>query len=132
MSDVIEEIERQLEKLHAVRLARDRKSPQHYWKKLQEQRGEYIWLRLGDRSNYEKFFSIDGAVQDIETLVDLMVKDGWPRPEKFRWKEYGLEIPALNLDGQNYISIFWGDEDAQPVRDLDRREKMQVERELEV
>lgn len=135
MSDdnILDKLNRRIHKTQSVQMAKEGKAPQYYFRLLNEQRGDdFIWIRFGQNSEYEKFYSVDEAAQNIQELIDLMVNDGWPQPQKVRWVENGLEIPSLDLERHNRISIFWGDDNAQPIRELSRQEKRQIERVLGV
>jgi hypothetical protein len=43
---------------------------------------------------------------------------------------YGVQV-VPGYDGYNYISIFWGDDDANAARELTSEEKSQIERIVE-
>jgi hypothetical protein len=80
---------------------------------------DYIWIRLGDPGDYEKF-------GDIEEAANLFKELNVSGP--FRWQEYGFS--NSEFEGQNYVSIFHGDEEAQPTRELDDDEKRYLEKTL--
>lgn len=64
-----------------------------------------LWLRIGDQADYEEFDGID----DVITILKELEVD----------EDFGYEPGKLSCDGfsgWNYISIFFGDADAQPVR----------------
>ena len=65
----------------------------------------YVWLRIGDGGEYEKFDSIDDAAQH---LVEFRIT------EITGWTEHGFTAPGFG--GQNYISCYHGDDAAAFVR----------------
>ena len=79
-----------------------------------------LWMRIGDRGKYEKFTSLQSAARKLAPLA----LRHYPAPLSIHWhKEYGLEI-SPSFTGRNYISLFWGDQNAQPTRTLNGRERM--------
>jgi|GEM_PF-1997322 len=83
---------------------------------------EYVWIRMGDMGGYEKFDSPYDAGKE----VGLYYLD---RVDDFEFIEMGISI-SPGYTGMNYISLFWGDEDAQPTRDLSEEEKAEFLRGL--
>lgn len=73
-----------------------------------------LWIRAGDRSDYEEFGNdIDAAAEHVAMFMD--------EPETFRkGKKYGAESDSFS--GHDYLSIFWGDDDAQPTKELSASE----------
>ncbi len=67
----------------------------------------HIWVRLGDADNYSHCDDLADAAE----YLDLFGVHHVCRSQK-----YGVE--AEGLTGQNYISLFYGDDDAQPTREL--------------
>lgn len=77
-----------------------------------------LWLRLGDASDYESSHSIECS----------LLAECFQRGDSFAgWVEAGLCVAPHYL-GQNYISLYWGDADANLVRELDTAERLAVER----
>lgn len=68
----------------------------------------FLWVRIGDGGSYEKFDDLESAA---EHLAEYQVVAPLTRRDN-----YGVESP--NHTGLNYISIFWGDKDAQPTKKL--------------
>jgi hypothetical protein len=66
----------------------------------------FIWVRLGDADNYNRF---DDLAEAAEYMSLFGVK------HIHRSQKYGVE--AEGLTGKNYISLFYGDGEAQPTRD---------------
>ena len=77
-----------------------------------------LWVRAGDGDNYNDF---DG----LQEVVDYLAEMGATGP--LEWcNEYGVTSPEFR--GHNYISLFWGDDDAQPTRSLTDAEHNEVNR----
>ena len=68
-----------------------------------------LWIRCGDADNYNEF-GIDLAA--AAEYLDML---GVTAP-LVRCGLYGVSAHAFT--GHNYISLFWGDNDAQPDREL--------------
>ena len=83
---------------------------------------EHVWIRLGDVSEYEKFDSPYDAGIHVGGRIGL----GKPEPLAFHYRAAGVAMPPAFV-GNNYISLFWGDEDAQWIRDLTNIEKRHFE-----
>ena len=86
-----------------------------------------VWLRKGDAGEYESFDSAYEAGFDLgqhlaESGVDLRAL----HPVTYR--PCGIQIRGI-FWGNNYVSLFWGDEAAQPVNDseLTPAEKLDFE-----
>ena len=88
----------------------------------------YLWVRDGACSDYEKFDGIDDWLDRcaVETLGGFIA-----------WKTLsgatghvcqGLETTYFCDD--DYISLFWGDDDAQATRSLNALEKKIIENRL--
>lgn len=83
---------------------------------------EHVWIRLGDVADYEKFDSPRSAGIDVGERIGI----GKPEPLAFHYRAAGVAIPPAFV-GDNYISLFWGDEDAQWIRDLTNIENRHFE-----
>lgn len=83
-------------------------------------RDALLWLRIGDTGEYEEFDSLDDALEYLNALGVGQVEG---------WQQYGFVTP--NYHGQDYISIFWGEQDANPRRDLNDAEHQIIEDGLE-
>ena len=70
-----------------------------------------FWYRLGDNANYEST-SLEAFLNLLQDLEIKKVRRTW---------KYGLTDDD-KFKGYNYISAFYGDEEAQPVRALTDRE----------
>ncbi len=84
-----------------------------------------LWVREGDNANYEKKAGPYEAGYDVGILFD-----GKDAPE-ITWRSKGVTVDP-HFTGYNYISLFWGDEDAQPVgkSDLSASERAEFKRGL--
>ena len=80
-----------------------------------------LWVRAGDGDNYNAF---DG----FQEVADYLSEMGATVPLE-RCNEYGVTSPEFR--GQNYISLFWGDDDAQPIRSLTIDEQNEISRLLD-
>ncbi len=67
-----------------------------------------LWMRLGDNGEYNEFGS------DLDAVADVLIEAG-VGPEIFQ--RHG-GIHADGYSGCNYISLYWGDDDAEHERDL--------------
>lgn len=79
----------------------------------------FVWVRLGDGDNYNRF---DDVAEAAEYMALFGVR------HVYRCRKYGVE--AKGLTGLNYISLFFGDAQAQPTADLTSREISAINREL--
>jgi hypothetical protein len=79
-----------------------------------------IWVRLGDQGEYEDFDTLEDAAEYLS--IEFGIK------EVDRWVEKGFE--GGGYTGGNYVSIYWGDDDAQPTADLSRGDREAFERSL--
>jgi len=79
---------------------------------LREADKQYVWLRLGDADDYHNFDTIDEVKADLEAL-------GLKKDFK-KCRKYG--ISNSEYKGLNYISLFWGDSEAQPLKPISDKE----------
>ena len=81
---------------------------------------EQLWLRVGDAGDYENFGDDFDAL--LEYLNELHVGsvtgwiDGGP----------GVGFATPNYHGYDFVSLFWGDAQADLVRPLDDAERTAV------
>lgn len=68
-----------------------------------------LWIRCGDADSYNAFGD------DLDAAVDYLQMLGVTGP-LVRCERYGVCAPGFT--NWNYISLFWGDDDAQPEREL--------------
>ncbi len=71
----------------------------------------FIWVRLGDGDNYNRFDDLDEAAEYM-TLFGVM--------HVHRTQKYG--VAAKGFTGLNYISLFFGDSAAQPTAELTNKD----------
>lgn len=85
----------------------------------------YLWLRMGDAAEYEPHLEIASAADDIAIIIheycslhgeDHEIAIDLLRPRRGKGGITGFEMPGFH--GYNYISIFWGDDEAQIARGL--------------
>ena len=67
----------------------------------------FIWVRLGDADTYNRF---DDVAEAAEYMALCGIKN------VHRTQKYG--VTAKGFTGLNYISLYFGDDEAQPTRDL--------------
>lgn len=67
----------------------------------------FIWVRLGDADTYNRF-------DDLADAAEYMSLFGVKHVH--RNQKYG--VAAKGFTGNNYISLFFGDDEAQPTMDL--------------
>lgn len=84
---------------------------------------EYLWIRMGDNAEYEK----EGSVEDWATNLRDQMEDKLPIKFK-RCNLYG--ITAEYYEGFNYISMFYGDYNAQPIRPITDKELKEINKRL--
>jgi|WetSurMetagenome_2_1015567.scaffolds.fasta_scaffold200160_1 hypothetical protein len=80
-----------------------------------------LWTRLGDAGEYEEY----GA--DLAPIADTLRELG-VRPHELAQVHFGLVGPGF--EQANYISLYWGGEDADFVADLSRDEFEELRREM--
>lgn len=68
-----------------------------------------LWIRCGDADDYNGFEIDFAAAAEYLDMLGVTVP-------LVRCNKYGVSAPGFT--GWNYISLFWGDNDAQPVREL--------------
>ena len=83
-----------------------------------------VWVRLGDCGEYESFDGLDDALDYVNELKAGKVT-GWVDGG------IGVGMETVNYYGYDFISIFWGDEEANLTAHLDSDERMEVEEGLE-
>ena len=70
-----------------------------------------LWMRLGDGGDYERF---DGIGEAADSLRENRVRG------PYRKCMGGIKAPGFQ--GNNYISLYWGDEDANLTQQLNDTE----------
>jgi len=89
--------------------------------KIYDAEPEWIWVRMGDASEYERFVDIED--------VGYLLADFDIKPADIRQTEKG--IMTSGFEGRNYISLFWGDAKAQPIRELSVEEFAELREAME-
>ena len=79
-----------------------------------------VWIRMGDADDYHSFDSPEEAGNHVGYRLDE-----WD--DTFRHRISGVMLPP-EFVGDNYASLFWGDEDAQYERGLSFTEQYLFER----
>jgi len=81
-----------------------------------------VWMRMGDTDDYHDFddpFSAGSELGSYLSETGTKTFNG----SDIRWRGLGLEIGGFA--GYNYISLFWGDNDAQKSQALSAKDKIQ-------
>ena len=79
-----------------------------------------IWVRVGDMGEYESFDALDDALEYLNELSAGQVT-GWVEGGM------GVGIETVNYHGYDFVSLFWGDDDANLTAHLDADERTEVE-----
>jgi len=74
---------------------------------------ERIWMRMGDQGEYEAFDS----PWDAGNEIGMFYAEHDQMPDVKKYGRYGVEVDPGFLGPYNYVSLFWGDDDAQPTND---------------
>ena len=82
---------------------------------------EYLWLRLGDNTEYNTESSVDDLTESFHNIGIT--------EELVRYGRYGITDKDI-FTGENYISLYYGDDDAQPTRPIEREELEALNRRL--
>ena len=78
-----------------------------------------VWARWGDNSDYESF---DTPCDAGRTLGNILNPDGKFTKEMPELAYVPKGVETEGFVSMNYISLFWGDDDAQPVNEADLNE----------
>ena len=80
----------------------------------------FYWIRVGDQGDYQPLDDLDDV---IETLNEWRVGEvtGWVNAGR------GVGIETRSHYGYDFISLFWGDDQANLIRELDETERAAVE-----
>jgi hypothetical protein len=81
-----------------------------------------VWMRMGDNDDYHDF---DDPFEAGSSLGAFLSETGTKtfKAGDARWRDHGVE--AGGFTGYNYISLFWGDKDAQDAQGLNDSDKQQ-------
>lgn len=86
---------------------------------------EQLWARAGDAGEYEPFGNDLDAVIEYLNDVRAGAATGWIDGGM------GVGMETVNYWGQDFISLYWGDRDANLVRALSAEERANVAAGLE-
>ena len=79
-----------------------------------------VWMRMGDNDDYHDFGSMFEAGSELGGLLDMASPNGLTKMPVIRKSHrFGIDVEP-SFTNYNYISLFWGDNDAQPLKDLSR------------
>lgn len=85
-----------------------------------KQKTRWIWVRVGDGGEYQQFDGLDDAVEYLNESnvgkVDFWISSG---------------IATVNYRRHNYVSLYWGDSDANMISLLLPEDRAYVEDRLE-
>jgi len=86
-------------------------------KKVKQSTGK-VWMRVGDNDDYHDFDSMFAAGSELGGLLDGLSPDGLTKMPVIRKSHrYGIDVEPSFVN-YNYVSLFWGDDDAQPLKEL--------------
>ena len=86
---------------------------------------EQLWLRVGDAGDYENFGDDLAALLDYLNELRAGEVTGWVLGG------IGVGLETVNYWGYDFVSLFWGDSNANLIRALDDQERAAVEAGLE-
>lgn len=78
---------------------------------------QHLWVRVGDAGDYQNFGD------DLDALLDYLCNLSVGAITS--WVPAGFATP--NYWGRDYISLFWGDANADLIRQLDATERVAIE-----
>jgi hypothetical protein len=84
-----------------------------------------LWLRVGDAGDYENFGDDFAALLDYLNDLNVGTATDWIDAGP------GVGFVTPNYHGYDFISLFWGDAQANLVRPLNHTERAAVEAGLE-
>ena len=76
-----------------------------------------IWMRLGDNCEYEDH-------DDLQSVADTLIEHDVQHVA--RLTRFGITAPGF--EGWDYISLYWGKDATEPVRELSRKELSELSR----
>lgn len=81
-----------------------------------------VWIRIGLEGDYQAVYDLNAAVDNFAC---------WHVGEVTGWVNGGGGFETLFLHGDDYISLYWGDEKGNLIRPLTISEQEYVEVELQ-
>jgi hypothetical protein len=83
---------------------------------------QWVWVRVGDVDEYHKFDSVEEADDEIRGNFRLP-----PAPQDCTFHRDGCGLNILpDLKENNYVSLYWGDTNAQSAHALSLLEQRAV------
>jgi hypothetical protein len=79
-----------------------------------------FWIRVGDQGDYQ-------PVDDLDDLIETL--NEWQAGAVTGWVDAGrgVGVETTNYHGYDFVSLFWGDNQANMIRALDETERAAVE-----
>jgi 2'-5' RNA ligase len=100
---------------------------------INEQAKDMIWMRMGDADDYhEHGIDMNAAAGHVVDFVGSSVSAGDETVQDvlndMAWLQGGLEVGSFY--GHNYISLYWGDKNADKTRDFSKADQRAFTKEL--
>ena len=73
-----------------------------------------LWMRMGDTDDYNDFDSPFEAGD----VIGAHLGEIKAVPSIRKYGKYGVEVDSFFRGPYNYVSLYWGDDDAQPIRSI--------------
>lgn len=73
-----------------------------------------LWMRMGDQGDYEDF----DDPYDAGERIGVFFEGHTEMPAVRKYGSHGVEVGDAFPGPYNYVSLFWGDDDAQPTKDI--------------
>ena len=83
------------------------------------ERPEWLWARFGDADDYGRHDDLMSVADTLAALAD--------RPGPPVWREDGTGFETGPFRGNNYVSLFWGDESGELIRGISERGREEFE-----
>ena len=89
-----------------------------------------LWVRVGDQDDYNPFDSIEEAAEHVHWYLHLPCENLFDEDAEHDVTHYkgpalvGIEVEEYS--GDNGVSFYWGDDDAQKDRDITDHELDQI------
>jgi len=78
-----------------------------------------IWIRIGDQDDYHEF---DNVLEASEELAEIVGHKSLKAERYHGLALRGVCLKDVGLVGNNGVSFFWGDEDAEFIREISNDE----------
>jgi hypothetical protein len=86
---------------------------------------DLLWVRVGNAGDYQEFGG------EIATVIEYLNDCRAGAVRNWVNGPFGIGIETDNYHGQDLISLFWGDEEGNFVRELATNERRMVEQDIE-